>query len=607
MSKLKQALAPEQQKTHRGLDRRLLAWLWTYLRPYRTAVVASFVISLLTSAMHVLQPVLAQRVIHEAIDKGDVAIVTRWALIFLSLVIFTTITEIGFGYLSAWIGQRSMHDMRTKLFRHILNLDVSFHDRNPVGRLITRLTSDVQVLNDLFATGVVMILGDLLVLFGVLGVMFYYNVQLTLVVLGCVPLMIGVATFFRRHSRKWFLETRRTLAMLNSYLQENITGMRTVQAFNRERRNHTQFCHLNAEYRYANIKTIFVFALFFPAMTIVSSLTVAAVIWFGGRMMVADRLLGVPTLSFDRLFLFVHCVHMLFRPVRTLSEKYNMLQAAMASSERLIGLFETKPKIDLPEAPVPVPVEPQRVDFEDVHFAYKEDEPVLKGVSFTIERGQTVAVVGATGAGKSTLINLMTRFYDVNEGSITIDGTDLRKFSPEQLRRLYAVVLQDVFLFNGSVGENLRLAAPEASDERLWSILREVNAHDFIARLPGGLQARVGERGATFSTGQKQLLAMARALASDPRFLILDEATANIDTHTEHLIQGAINRLLEGRTSLVIAHRLSTIQRADQILVMHHGRVHERGTHRELLAQGGLYRRLYDMQYRENAVAESAS
>jgi ATP-binding cassette, subfamily B, multidrug efflux pump len=352
----------------------------------------------------------------------------------------------------------------------------------------------------------------------------------------------------------------------------------------------------------AQINTIFSFALFFPAMMLISSLIIAGVIWMGGRSILAHG----PDwpISFGELFLFVQCVNMLFQPIRNLSDKYNLLQSAMASSERIFGLLDTKAAITAPEHPAPAPTLRDAIRFEDVHFGYVPGTEVLKGVTFEIKRGQTVAVVGATGAGKTTLSSLLTRFYDVQGGRITIDGVDIREMELAGLRRLYAVVLQEVFLFSGTIAENLRLANPELTDEGIHKILREVRADDFIEGLPGGIQARVAERGITFSTGQKQLLAFARALAADPQVLILDEATANIDTESELRIQKATRNLLAGRTALVIAHRLSTIQRADLIIVMHKGQIHEMGTHEELIEADGLYRRLYEMQYREAAVAD---
>jgi ATP-binding cassette subfamily B protein len=600
-SRVKQALAPDDAPEHKKLDRGLLARLWGYLRPYRRWVWASLAISLAMTALKVAQPWLVQRIIDTKIATRDVPGVMRMTALLLAIILAAGAAEAAFDYIATWSGQQAMHDLRRELIRRILRQDTAFFDRNPIGRLITRLTSDVDTLSEMLSTGMVSVLGELLVIVGVVGVMLHFSVTLTGVVLLGAPAILLVVTLFRKHARRWYLETRRSLATMNAYLQENIGGIRTVQAYGREARNLGQFAALNDDYRTANLNTIFAFALFFPAMNILLALVVTGVIWIGGRAIIEERLLGGEALTFGKLFLFVQCTEMLFSPIRTLSERYNLLQSAMASSERIFALIDGEPKIQSPANGKAAPTLRRAIRLEDVHFEYLPGQPVLKGVSFAIPRGQTVAVVGATGAGKSTLINLLARFYDVTAGRITIDGIDVREWELEALRRLYAVVLQDVFLFSGTVGENLRIGNPELSDERLWSILRDVKA-DFVHELAGGLSAPVSERGGTFSTGQKQLLAFARALATDPQVLILDEATANIDTETERHIQAAIARLLEGRTALVIAHRLSTIQRADNILVMHHGQIHEQGTHEELIARDGLYRRLYELQYRGEAV-----
>lgn len=598
MSKIRQALAPDDAVAYKKLEGRLMRRLWGYVRPYRATVLWTLALSIASGLLRLAQPLLARRMIDVEIARRDLPGIMRMSGLFLAAILVIVVLEILFNYYTATVGQRSMHDLRTQLFRHILGQDVAFFDRNPVGRLLTRLTSDIGTLNDLFATGVVAVMGEMLIIAGVLALMLAFNARLTAVVLLSAPFILGVVWFFRSNARRWYLETRRTLATMNAYMQENITGVRTVQSFGREARNQGQFHHLNDDYRFANIKTIFAYALFFPAMSFISSLTVAGVIWAGGRQLLIGRALGLQTLTFGELFLFVQAVSMLFTPIRNLSEKYNLVQSAMASSERIFMLLDAQPTVTPPPQPRPVAPLREGIRFEDVRFEYVKGEPVLKGITFELPKGATVAVVGATGAGKSTLINLMTRFYDVTGGRVTRDGIDLRELDPGALRRTFAVVLQDVFLFSGTIAENLRLAGPDLSDGELWEVLRQVGADDFVAALPGGLNALVTERGGTFSTGQKQLLAFARALASGPEVLVLDEATANIDTETEQRIQEATGRVLAGRTALVIAHRLSTIQRADRILVMHHGRIHEQGTHEELLHQDGLYRRLYELQYR---------
>ncbi len=602
MSRVTQALAPDDAPQHRRPDLGLMRRLWHYIDRYRPTVVLTLVLSLAAGAVRIAQPPLTRRIIDVDIATGDVRGLMMMSGLLALLIVATAGFEMAYSYLTETVGQRAMHDLRKQLFGRLLRLDTAFFDRNPVGRLITRLTSDIGTLNDLFATGVVTVLAEFTVIFGVIGVLLWVDWLLALVVLASVPPMLAVVAFFRNHARRWYLETRRHLAITNAYLQENVTGMATVQSFGRERRNREQFRRLNAEYRDAQIHTIFAYAIFYPAMGLIFALVVAGVIWVGGQELIAARETGGEAISFGTLVMFILFVQMLFGPIRQLSEKYNLLQSAMASSERIFSLLDTEPRIAQPERPRPAPPVADGIRFEDVHFSYIAGQPILRGLDFEIPSGRTVAVVGATGAGKSTLINLMTRFYDVDQGRITIDGVDLRELDLVGLRRLYAVVPQDVFLFSGTVADNLRLAAPELAEETMWDILSQVGAARFVRELPGGLQAAVSERGGSFSTGQKQLLALARALAADPRVLILDEATANIDTQTEQLIQQATARLLAGRTALVIAHRLSTIQRADNIIVMHRGRIAEQGTHGELLRRDGLYRRLYQMQYRTEPV-----
>lgn len=597
MSKVRQALAPDDAPAHKRPDKRLMLRLWGYVDRYRRMVFATLVLSLLSGALQVAQPPLTRRIIDVEIAKGNVRGVMLMSALLGLLILSAAGLAMLYGYLTEVVGQRAMHDLRKELFGHLLGLDVEFFDRNPVGRLITRLTSDIGTLQDLFATGVVTVAGQMLTIVGILAVLLVVDWRLALVVVLSMPVIILAVDIFRRSARRWYLETRRHLAIMNAYLQENITGMATVQTFGREKQNAEQFQFLNRDYRDAQIKTIFAYAVFFPAMGLIFSFVVAGVIWFGGRELIAARE-GTPSpITFGTLVMFILFVQMLFQPIRELSEKFNLLQSAMASSERIFKLLDTGSNVAEAARPKPIVEVRESIRFENVHFAYVAGDPALKGVSFEIPRGKTVAVVGATGAGKSTLINLIARFYDVGQGRISIDGENIRELELQSLRRLFAVVPQEVFLFSGTVADNLRLAAPDLPDEALWQILRDVGAETFVRELPGGLAGAVSERGGTFSTGQKQLLAFARALAANPQVLILDEATANIDTQTEQLIQEATARLLADRTALVIAHRLSTIQRADNILVMHRGRIHEQGTHEELIGRDGLYRRLYELQY----------
>lgn len=602
----------QDDQAHNTLNTDLLVRLWSFLLPYKWSVIACIFVSIGIGALKLCQPILIHSVIANEVAAGDVSGISKKMLIFFGLILMTFAFEVLFNWTTGVIGQKSMHDLRLKIFRHVAGLDVAYFDRTPVGRLVTRMTSDVASLNDMFSSGVIAIMADTMMLAGLVVVMMVYSLPLSLVVMCAVPFMLVTVALFRRYSRKWFLEARARLAKVNSFLQENITGMQTVQSLRRETRNHAQFEGLNDEYRESQIHTIMAFAMFFPTLNLILYVTLTSIIWFGGRGVIEGSLLGGKSLEFATLLLFVQCVHMLFAPLRSLSEKYNILQAAMASSSRIFRLLDEEPAIVPPTEISQVPELKRKIEFENICFEYVPGERVLKNVSFEMEKGKSVAIVGATGSGKSTLVNLLLRFYDVNEGRITIDGVDVREFDPIYLRRIFAVVLQEVFLFSDTIAANIRLANPALTDEQVWDLLREVRADDFIRNLPDGIYTQVGERGAAFSTGQKQLLSFARALAADPQVLILDEATANIDTATEQRIQEATARLLAGRTALVIAHRISTIQEADQILVMHKARLRESGTHEELLAQDGLYRRLYEFQYRtehhhDESVVEQAS
>ncbi|MFQ5632476.1 MAG: ABC transporter ATP-binding protein, partial [bacterium] len=499
-------------------------------------------------------------------------------------------------------------DLRRKIFSHLQHLPLSFFNRNPVGKIMTRVTTDVEALNQLFTSGMVAIFGDILMLFGIIGIMLYMNWKLTLVTMAVLPFLFAVTIAFKVKVRSAFRTIRAKIAKINAYLQENISGMTVVQLFNREAKNYDEFDYLNRDHLDAFLKTIFYFAIFYPLVNILGALSTALVIWYGGLKILAGEL------TFGALVAFIQYAIMFYRPISDLSEKFNILQAAMAASERIFGILDEKPEVGYAsEKPVMDLLEEPRsetlqgkIAFSNVWFAYKDEDWVLKDVSFTIAPGEKIAIVGATGAGKTTIINLLGRFYNIQRGNIQFDGNDIRDYDLQTLRRNIGIVLQDVFMFAGSVADNIRLGNNNISDEKIRQAAKDVNALSFIEKLPNGFDENLIERGATLSVGQRQLLAFARALAFDPAILILDEATSNIDTETEMLIQSALARLMENRTSIIIAHRLSTIQHVDRIIVMHHGEIREVGTHQELLVSGGIYSRLHELQFARRRRVEKA-
>jgi len=581
----------EEEILGKAYDAKLMRRILYYVKPYRHLLAIGIAASLVVSGLELALPYIIKITIDVHIAGKNYYGVLVMTLVYFSLLLGTFAFDYGKGYLLNYLGQKAMMDLRMELFDHVESLSLKFFDKNPVGRLMTRLTNDVQVLNELFASGVVAVAGDIFLLAGIVFLMLLVNWKLTVVVFVTIPLLFLVAHQFRIHIRDIYRTIRLRLARLNAFLQENLSGMRTIQVYNREAKNFELFQDLNGQFRKANLDAVFQYAILFPAVQIVATGGTALLIWYGGGGVIRN------TVTIGTLILFIQYVSRFFDPIQDLSEKYNLLQSAMASSERIFKILDTKPLVTSPASPAPAPMLEHAIEFQNVWFAYSGEDYVLREVSFTVPRGQTVAIVGATGAGKTSLINLLCRFYDYNKGKIAIDGVELRRFDLYELRSLIGLVLQDVFLFYGDIKGNIRLGRESLTEKDIERVARTVNAHDFIASFPRGYNQEVHERGATFSQGQKQLLAFARALAFDPRLLILDEATSSIDTATELLIQDALRKLLKGRTSIVIAHRLSTIRSADQIIVMHKGKVHEAGTHRDLLAKNGLYRRLYDLQY----------
>jgi len=583
--------ASEDSREWRHLRR-----LVVYLRPYRRHLILGLALSIIVSGAMVILPWLVGKTIDwYIVPPGGGApnfhgVLWMGALFFvLSGFIFAV--DYANWMLVTRLGQQTMRDLRMDIFSHLQNLSLTFFDRTPVGRILTRITNDVATLNELLSSGIIGILQQLFVIAGTLGLLIAVNVRLFLWSAIVFPVVFVGAWSFRHYVRKHYRETRRRLAKLNAFLQENMTGMRTVQAYTQERRQFARFAGLNDAYRESNIKTIFQYALFFPVVEVCSSAALAIVIWRGGGDVIRH------SLTLGELTFFLQALERFFWPIKDLSERYNIIQAAIAAAERIFHMLDQKPHV--PEPAAPKPAEPLRraIEFRDVWMAYRDEQWVLKGVHLEIPKGQTVAIVGPTGSGKTSIINLLGRFYEFQKGDITVDGVSLRDLSPREWRRRIGLVWQDVFLFYGDVVSNIRLGETSISDERVREAARRVHAEEFILRLPHGYDSGVKERGATLSVGQKQLLAFARALAFDPEILILDEATANIATEPEQLIQKALEELLRGRTSIVIAHRLSTIQRADKIVVLHHGHIIEEGTHQELLRRDGMYRRLYELQY----------
>ena len=667
-------IEPDDEVLGKAYDARLMRRLLGYMRPYRAGIGLAFFAILGLSILQLAPPYLTKVAIDTHIAAGDVDGLTPLALLLLGVLLLSYLLESVQTYALQVTGQRIIFDLRAQIHAHLQRLDVAFFDRNPVGRLMTRVTTDVDALNELFASGVVSVFRDVFMLAGIAIVLFVMDWRLALVALSVLPLIAAVTQWFRRHARQSYREVRGWIARINAFLQENVTGMATVQLFRREGRQYQRFDAVNRACRDAHLASVFFYAVFYPAIEVLGALAVASIIWFGG----AWTLQG--SLELGSLVAFVLYSQRFFRPISDLSEKFNILQAAMASSERIFALLDTPVAVADPAAPAgavgerlrndesdnrrdpviagpapagavgerlrndesdnrrdPVIARPApagavgerlrnddsdhrdratdpfapaatvrgggHIRFENVWFAYRGDQYVLEDVTFDVAPGRRVGVVGATGAGKSTVLNLLMRFYDVSRGRITIDGVDIRDLPLHDLRSRFGLVLQDVYLFSGTVADNIRLGNEAITDDDVRRAARGVHADRFIASLSDGLETAVAERGATFSVGQRQLLSFARALASQPPVLLLDEATSSVDTDTERLIQDALHVLMSGRTTIAIAHRLSTVQDMDTILVFHKGRLREQGSHRQLLAERGLYHKLYQLQYRDQEVA----
>jgi ATP-binding cassette subfamily B multidrug efflux pump len=590
----------DEEVLGKAYDSRLMRRLITYLRPYKKYVALAFILIVFESALETIFPWMTKIAIDGYIQSSNLRGLTVISAVYVLLLLVKFGAESAQTYTLSTTGQKIMYDMRMQIFRHLHTLSPSFYDRNPVGRLITRVVTDVDVLNELFSAGIVSIFGDIFVLLGITVAILLIDWQLGLVTLSVVPL-IGITTaIFRHKARDSYRRVRIAIAKINAYLQEHITGMAVVQLYNREAKSHRRFASINEEHLDANKDSIMAYAWFYPAIELFGAVAAALIIWYGGGKVMR----GTGTLG--ALVAFIQYSQRFFRPIADMSDKYNILQSAMASSERIFKLLDTEPAIVNPANAVRPAAKPRgQIEFRNVWFAYNDEDWVLRDVSFFVKPGESVAIVGHTGTGKTTTTSLLTRFYDIQKGEILLDGINIAQLDLDYLRSAFAVVLQDVFLFSGTMESNIRLGSP-ISRERVISAAEDVNLAPFIRSLPLGLDHPVNERGTTLSVGQRQLLAFARALAHHPQILILDEATSSVDTETELQIREAIDRLMEGRTSIIIAHRLSTIQKCDKIIVMHKGRVRETGTHQQLLAQRGIYYKLYQLQYKDQEIAVRA-
>jgi len=584
----------------KAYDSKLMKRLLYYIRPYRKYVVLAILMTVIVAALGPIRPLLTQIAVDKYIAKGNFTGLMWVSILMIFSLLFQSAMQYYLTYYTQLLGQKTIYDLRVQLFAHTQKLALKYYDKTPIGRVVTRVTNDVESLNELFSSGIIMVFSDIFIIIFILVFMFAMDIRLTLVTLSVMPVLVYSTFLFRKKVRESYREVRFHLARLNSYMQEHITGINVVQIFHKEKDELKRFSEINADNRVSNIKSIFYYAIFYPGVEFLGSLAFGLIIWYGGGEVLHKSLtIGV-------LVAFIQLMEMFFRPIRDLSEKYNIMQTAMASSERIFKLLDNETFILNPEVPVKLPRIKGEIEFKDVWFAYNTEDYVLKNISFKINPGETVAIVGATGAGKTSIISILSRFYDINKGSILIDGHNIKDVDKEELRKYISIVLQDVYLFSGTIKSNISMNNENIPFEKIVESAKLVGADKFIEQLPDKYDEIVKERGATLSVGQKQLLSFARALAYDPQVLILDEATSSIDTETEILIQRAIEKLLIGRTAIVIAHRLSTIQNADNIIVMHKGEIRESGNHQELLAKRGIYYKLYQLQYKDQELIRAS-
>lgn len=576
-------------------DSKLLRRLFSYVKPYRLRFAQALGLTILVALLVPLRPLLVQLALDVYIAIRDVEGLRMIVLLILGLLVIQGIIMYGNTYLTNWLGQSIIRDIRKQVFEHIMHLQLKYFDRTPIGMLQTRTINDVEVLNDVFTSGLVRILGELLQLIAILGFMLWLNWKLTLAVLTTLPLMVLATYVFKNKVKGAFTRVRQAVSDMNAFLQEHLTGMQIVHIFNREGVEMDKYKAVNAKLRKANVNSVLYYAIYFPVMEIVIALSLGVLVWFGAGNVVAGEV------RIGELVAFIMYTQMFFRPLRQLADQFNMLQLGMVSGERIFKVLDTREFIPDEGKLESLPGDEKEISiqFEEVTFAYIDEDWVLQDINFEVEPGKKVALVGSTGSGKSTIINLLSRFYEIQKGSIKINGTDIKEYRLSYLRSLTGVVLQDVFLFSGSIYHNITLNSDEIPLERVVEAAKRVGAHEFISQLPGGYDYEVQERGATLSLGQRQLIAFARVMVYDPRILVMDEATANIDTESEEVIQHAVDTVMAGRTSIIIAHRLSTIQKADQIIVLSAGRIIESGTHNSLMKEKGSYFELHQMQFGE--------
>jgi len=584
----------QEEVLGKAYDARLMKRLIRYLKPYTKWVVLAIALTVGVALLSTVRPYLTKIAIDDYIVNKDAQGLKNIILVLLGTLILQGLLQYTMTYLTQWIGQKTIFDLRMELFRHIQKFSMKFFDKNPVGRLVTRLTNDIEVLNEMFSSGIVMVFADVFIIGGILFFMFSLSWQLTLIALSVVFPLIYATVIFRKKVRIAFRDVRFYLAKMNSFLQEHISGILVVKIFNKEKRTLNDFKKINYDHTKANKKSVFYYSVFFPVVELIGALSGALIIWYGG----GEAVQGALTIGI--LISFIQYSEMFFRPIRDLSEKYNIMQTAMASSERIFRLLDRQPVINDPLKPAELGDCRGNIEFRNVWFAYVKEDYVLRDISFKINQGEKVAFVGATGAGKSSIMNLLCRFYDTQKGEIAIDGINIKDLKQNELRRNIGLVVQDIFLFSDSIANNISLNNNDISPEKIREAASIIGINNFIDKLPLGYGQNVKERGVTLSQGERQLITFARALAYDPKILILDEATSSVDTHSEILIQKAIDKLMDGRTSIIIAHRLSTIQKCDKIIVMHKGEIRETGTHQQLLEYGGIYSKLYQLQYKES-------